>query len=709
MEFRKALTADKAYPILFAIALIALAFRITTLRFDNLLLGGDPWYHYKIAKILLETGEYPMWEYYTRYPYGEPVIAPPGFYYLPVMLYKLAALTGISFFRVFQLLPAIIGVLSIIPFYLLIKELFNRKTGLIAALLLAISPAGITRALAGYYRGEVFLVFTMLFALYLFVMSLRKKLYFSVLAGVFLFLGGLFWNGWPFALGVLSAVAGLTAIFNYLKNLPLGKLAMSYGIASALGLSLIYIVRETFYKYEAGIKEIGPVILGFKLVVAFLLLLVLLEGLRTVMAKNRNARVFFLSVSFLVLLLYTYKSGYIKPLEGYYQYLENVRGIALTEVPTHIWRLGISEQRSVTLPYLSQVYSILLILAPIGLLLTLKKGLSQRSAFALAFTFSTVPLLVFQIRFAFIAAPALCLLSALPLDKALRRCGFKGNSKRVILLTAVILMLFSVNLHAANRYVSEARPFVSQDLYEALDWMSENTPEDSIVLAWWDYSGPIAAIADRRVVTHTAPSGIVESFALLLRTSNESQALEIFKSLNEDFSLRDMKADYLIADTRTYLLWPKILKFSPWVNSPLKVENKDVYQSMLHKMFVNNVSEFELVYSNGEVRIYKPNYKYTRIIEVDVERYQRREESISIKVKTRSNEDDKAVLKVEVRDPKGEVIFTEESNVGREALKEVKFNLPEGAQKGAYKATAVVSPYKNSGKHSMYRNFWVID
>jgi len=319
--------------------------------------------------------------------------------------------------------------------------------------------------------------------------------------------------------------------------------------------------------------------------------------------------VFFLAVSFMVLLLYAYTADYIKPLDGYYKYLENVRGIALMEVPTHVWRLGITEQRPVTLPYLSQVYSILLILAPIGLLLTLKKGISQRNAFVLAFALSTIPLLVFQIRFAFIAVLALCLLGAIPLGTAFRRYGFKGTSKRAVVLTVVILMLFFVNIQAADRYVSEAQPFVSQDLYQALTWMSDNTPEDSIVLAWWDYSGPIAAIADRRIVTHTAPSGIVESFALLLRTSNEAQAMQIFKSLNEDFSLRDMKADYILIDAKTYLLWPKILKFTPFVNRPLKVENRDIYRSMLYKMFVNNVSEkFELVYSNADVRIYKPSY-----------------------------------------------------------------------------------------------------
>ena len=90
----------KEYIVLFVIFLVALSLRLTTAGY-NLLLEADPWYHFKIASILLESGEYPMYEYYSRYPFGEPVFSPPGLYYMPVILYKIVGFTGVSFFMLF--------------------------------------------------------------------------------------------------------------------------------------------------------------------------------------------------------------------------------------------------------------------------------------------------------------------------------------------------------------------------------------------------------------------------------------------------------------------------------------------------------------------------------------------------------------------------------------------------------------------------------
>ena len=693
MEFPPTLRRDKAFSLLLAIALVAFALRATPFRFENMLLGGDPWYHYRIAITLLESGEYPMWEYYTRYPFGEPVSSPPGFYYLPVILYKLVSFTGVSFFSVFKVLPAFFGVLGLLPLYLLVRELFDARIGLAAALLYAISPAAIERSFAGFYRGEVFMVFAMLFALYFMALAVRRDLRYSVVSGLFLFLGALFWNGWPIAVAVLGASAGLGVLRGYVLGRDSMAYPLSFGVSAGLSMVLLYGFREGFYRYEPHLGETAYLVAGLKLLVLGVLGLVFLSFLGRTLRDSTGLRAgLFFGVSLAVFWVMYY---YLVPIfaESYGRFFETPKGIALKETTTYVWRTGIQEQVKVSTDRLISMYNILLPLLLVGLIYSARR---KGAPFALALLIPTVPLLFFQSRFIFLTAPGMALVAALSLPL------FLGESRRRFF---VLMLLLIVNVSGAVTLSSATRPFVGESLYDGLLWASENTPEDAVMLSWWDYTGPIVGIADRRTVTHTAPSGIVESFALLLRTSNESVAVELFRSLNEDFSLRDMKADYLIVDTKTYLMWPKILRFEPFVNHQVKVENTDLYKSMLHRFYTGEeLSSFELVYANSDVRIYRPLFNYTRVVKVETKRYYKPGESVVVWFKTVAGNPEEGVTRIRVTGPGGIAVFSKNLKGGVNAF--AKLNMPKDAPKGRY--VAMVEIQSGGEKHSMQREFFLV-
>lgn len=338
------------YVVLFSIFLVALALRLVTAKYD-LLLGADPWYHYKIANILLETGKYPMYEYYTRYPFGEIVASPPGLYYLPVFIYKVIGFVGVSFFRIFQLLPAVFGSLTVVPLYFFIKELYNEKAGFLTSLLLAISLASIERGLSGFYRGDVFMLFFMLWALYFFVRSFNEGNLFSFLTGGSIFLGGLFWNGWPIILGILTVGTVLGIGINYFKGSPTNRLIVSYGIASFSGLFLLYLFRAIFYRHETSLQETGMFFTAFKLLFVVLSAMIFLEILNVTQTK-KSTKLLISSATLLIFAGLTFKFGYFEYfLEEISRFKDTTKGIALMKVPTYVWRLGIVEQRSVTLDY----------------------------------------------------------------------------------------------------------------------------------------------------------------------------------------------------------------------------------------------------------------------------------------------------------------------------------------------------------------------
>ncbi len=698
----KALRARKGFFIILAVFLIALSLRLTTAKYDRLL-GADPWYHYKMARILLETGTYPVWEYYSRFPHGEPVLAPPGLYYLPVYLFKAISFSNISFFKIFQLLPAVFGALTIIPLYLLVRELINERTAFFSSLLLGISPAAIERGLAGYFRGEVFFVFMMLFAFYFFIYSLRDARV-SLLSAFFLFLSGLFWRGWGFAFAVISATFVLGLISNYIRREDSNKLILSYVVACGGGVSLLYIFTSLFYKQDVY-NHVAKVATPLKATLLFLLFIVIEILNKALKGKTRKTRVVVpLAIVFVVVLVAS-QTGYPQYLSNRYKtvyktalYSPEVE--ALIRLPFYPWRLGIGEQDKITLPYLRYAYSTLLLLAPVGLFLLLKKRFSSK-IFLTLFALSSLSLLLFQVRFTFLASPAVSLLGAL----ALYHISMQKNRRRNLsfILLAVLII---PNAYSAISYSSNAEPFVSPELYESLVWIKENTPEDSVILSWWDYTGPILGIANRKTVTHTHPSIVSEGTALMLRTKNETRALYLVRNLREAGSMKDAM-DYILIDSRIYGLWDRLQDFTPIYYREFPAED-GIFDSMLFKFyFKDKLEHFQLVYDKNGVVIYKPLYEYTKITELETDkRYYEASEEIKIRVKTRSNEVDTALLSLRIVNSKNMVVFSLNQTVTMGAPSTVSFIPKEDLEGGTYSIQAEL--YASRGKaHSMQRYFVV--
>ncbi len=699
----KALRGRKGFFILLAVFLIAFSLRLTTAKYDRLL-GADPWYHYKIADLLLESGDYPMWEYYSRYPYGAAVVSPPGLYYLPVYIYKIS-FARISLFRLFQLLPAFLGSLSVVPLYLLVKELYSKEAGVFASLLYAISPAAMERGLAGYYRGDVFFVFMMLFALYFFIGSVKRNYYYSFIGAGFVFLSGFLWNGWPFLLAIMFTSFVLGVISNYFQDADSKSLAISYVVVCGAALFLMYFAKSFFYRYEDPIS-LARDVLGISKMFLLTLLVLVLAVLRKFL-RNKQIRIGLPILIFILAVLYSYLTGYLQSrLDLLSLQLRAIplstKGIALMETTTYVWRIGIGEQQRITVPIMRQIFGVPLLLLPLGMILALKRRPLFTDILLWVFLFSTLSPLVLQIRFAFFAALGVSVLGAIVLSRLTHLDSRK-------LAFVVILLIITSNVFLALEFGSDAKPFVSENLYDSLLWIKDNTPEDSVILSWWDYTGPIVGIADRKTVTHTAPSGIVESFSLMLRTSNETQALGIVRSLNEDFTFKDMKVDYVIIDARLVGLWPKISRFEPFVNRPAKVENREMFDSMLYRLYNNeNLANFKLVFQRDDVKIYEPIHNYTRITELELDkRYYRKQEDLRIRVRTRSNEYSRVKLKLSLL-AKKDILFSEEYVIDGTASEDISIHMLRDMSIGTYRLVAELYTPQTESVHSMGREFLVI-
>ncbi len=135
------------------------------------IVGNDPSYHKRVIDFVQEDYHHIRIDDLLNYPLSGGNPRPPIFDWS-------IALTGIaisplfgfnvnaSTWFVFQFAPTFWGAITIIPMYLLGKEIFGRKAGIMAALLLAITASHIERSTLGFTDHDSFVVFFVVLTMY---------------------------------------------------------------------------------------------------------------------------------------------------------------------------------------------------------------------------------------------------------------------------------------------------------------------------------------------------------------------------------------------------------------------------------------------------------------------------------------------------------------------------------------------------------------
>ncbi len=154
------------------------------------------------------------------------------------------------------------------------------------------------------------------------------------------------------------------------------------------------------------------------------------------------------------------------------------------------------------------------------------------------------------------------------------------------------------------------------NMRSSLDWLKSNTPEDTIIMAWWDYGNIIRAYAEREPVLdapskeilvttvskhlgkspeeidcpNCASHNIIQDVSRLLLSRNSSKPIEIIKKYSADYL-------YIHIDDES-----KSAVFYITLNE----EPKPISSTILEKAIgEENIDGFELVYSDEVARIYR--------------------------------------------------------------------------------------------------------
>ncbi|MET1124153.1 MAG: oligosaccharyl transferase, archaeosortase A system-associated [Archaeoglobaceae archaeon] len=571
------------------LAVVAVAFAVAAkLRILNpwngvfsytVVLGGnDPWYYYRLVENLLHNFPNRIWfDPFTNYPFGTYTHFGPFLTYLSAFAAILAnASGGEELRRVLAFIPAIGGILTLIPVYFLTKIVFGRRTAAIATLFLAISPGQfLQRSLLGFNDHHVWEVFWMLTLIAAMLKALEKeRSAYWLLPGVAY---GMFLLTWApsFAYSILIFA------FLFFAVLLKGEIERKYYEVSLLTLLIAAIVYLpfAFRTPHFSTTHYSPLQLVFLLAVTALVGLLYLfdrhyERLKLPVEK-RVALVFIAILAFFVVALGTpavYTSmlhviGVLQPKGG---------ALTIAEVaPTFFTQSG-----EFTLAKAVVLISPLFLLAVPGMLYSVYQTLRKKDVsqlLVLIWGFAMLVAVAGQNRFCYYFAAFTAIYSALLMDLILEKLHayrlLEGNFSRARVALAVILLIAAIYpTYVLAEEASSHSGGMPKQWYDALVWLKNNSPDGNYdeyylqlyepspnlsqpypypfetygVMSWWDYGHWIEAVAHRMPNANPFQQGI-GSFegkpgaAPFFVTDDESYAEKIAEELRVKYVVSDVQ------------------------------------------------------------------------------------------------------------------------------------------------------------------------
>jgi asparagine N-glycosylation enzyme membrane subunit Stt3 len=255
------------------------------------------------------------------------------------------------------------------------------------------------------------------------------------------------------------------------------------------------------------------------------------------------------------------------------------------------------------------------------------------------------------IRSSMLLTPALCLLAAVAVTQLLeiisRRRSLdqllsskSGRNLQVLknelrlakfspaLAAGVLILLMTPSILLGIQLVQGRGTALGQGWYDALKWLGKETPEDSILIAWWDYGHFITAVARKRCVADGATTSFktIQATALAFM-SPEDRAIDIYEDYEVEYiivpehdfwlvgafsqivgNITDYPEGYLEIDSETSSI--------SWSDLTPKAQNTTVYK-LLFAQADSESKNFELIHvspgsgtgSDTTVRIYRVNYQ----------------------------------------------------------------------------------------------------
>ena len=516
----------------------------------------DPFFNFRATKFIVDNGYFEYFNWHddkSWYPDGRNVSATSQ-----VMLHITTAALYQSFgmnqslYDFTILFPVIIGSLTTIVIFALVRVLGGTTAGLLASLFFSVSMPVIIRGTVGWFKSEPLGLFYGFLGVYLFLSGIKsdngKVSFFKLIAGgVFVSLGISSWGGTQFF------VILLVLFFLGIPFLRKDKKFIAWALpvfVSALLLTIIIFERPgvDFVLGYGGLGLIGSTVF----VLSFF-------QIQKIKIKN-NIRYGFLLLGGFVLIGISFIATNAVALPSF-RYLNAVNPF-LSSDNTIVQ--SVAEHSSVTMEQLFPSLSVLMIFSGIGvwLLFHIKENQNfhiknDMVLFALIIGFVGIYISSAFIRLEIFGSIAVIVLASIGVSllisnvlKKHSKNSLSSIAKFSFVVVIIVLLTIPVALPVNANWINVVKipptilhggthfNITTNDWGDALEWIKGNTEHDAVIAAWWDYGYWITAIADRTTLIDNATINQVQI----------KKVAKIFLSTPDDAwkQLTDMEVDYVL-------------------------------------------------------------------------------------------------------------------------------------------------------------------
>lgn len=531
---RKALSEVSRGTAIEAIALslvviIALAVRLMPIRWGFYLNEFDPYLQWRMAQYVVDHGFLSWFSWHDSmswYPYGADMptwnLYGVAFVVAAITMALRAVGTSVSVFNVAVIFPVVAGTITVIAAYFLGKDFWGKGVGMFTALFMALNASSIGRTQLGFLRHEPLGILLMILIFLFFRRatlensSTRRTVAYAALAGLSLYFLTASWAAAYYPLDLIVLYAVILGI--------LGRSSKKFFLAYSMCMG-IFLLFTPFLVPKLGFSSLKD-----------LTWLAIPAGEVVLLARETSSYLGSRRVQLLALGGVTVATAVVVFVLSYFNIIANPSGkfyavlnpLVRGDIPII---QSVAEHQPATWGSFFYEFGPLILLGLFGFIFILQRAKND-DIFLTLWGVTSVYFAASFVRLTLILAPAFCILAgigAVELGKpavdiireaviyprrktrVIARIGREFGVAIFLILLIVIVPSFWRAVQASYQpatIVTSSIPTVPtaggelkyQDWLEALDWMRENTPQNSTVFAWWDYGYWITALGNRRTL-----------------------------------------------------------------------------------------------------------------------------------------------------------------------------------------------------------------
>ena len=572
---------------LLIIGILAMAFSVSMMiRFQGAEFGFelnefDPYFNYRATEFLVENGPEAYYGWHDDmawYPKGRDIsgTSQSMLHVTTAALYS-AFGGGTDLYSFTIIFPAVIGSLTAIVMFALVRTIAGTTAGLFASLLFAVSPAIIVRGTMGWFKSEPMGLFYGILASYFLLSGIRTKnkgiaAARVIAGGVFLAFGLGSWGGIQY---FVIPIAIFTMALPFFRS-DYKFLLWAVPLFGAVFLSTTATIERPGLNFVLGIG--GVAIMASIAIMGAIIFIKSKSG-----AHGMRNSLIFLFGGFGAGMLFLYANSIVNILPSVsFRYANALNPFLTTVNPLTD---SVAEHATSTTAQSFWFLSILMIFAGIGAWLILSGKLNrtlkerpEMAAFALIMGMTGIYVSSAFIRLELFASIAVIILSSIAISTLAQMFfnperpdkKYKRKQRSIMhaaFIGAIVALLIIPTMVPASNWVSgvKAPPtilnggssfgMITSDWLDALEWMRGNTPPDSIVASWWDYGYWITTVGER---TSLADNGTLNSTRIAelarMMISHPDDAWLTLQDMEADYVLLFIAAQYIEAQPPIYLL-----------------------------------------------------------------------------------------------------------------------------------------------------------